>query len=159
MTDGGTGSVADEGPLQPEEGRELGELLAALGVDERPAHIVGFLAAHGSGRSADIEESLGMRQPEVSQATKHLRDKEWVVATQEKTPGKGRPVNIYTLQVDLGDIVGEIEARRREEINRKLAQLDRLRALASQTAPSEPEVPAEAEEAPSPGGPPEARKG
>lgn len=145
MTERGGGSAEHDGPLEPEEGRELGELLASLGVDERPARIVGFLAVEGSGRSAEIEDALDMRQPEVSQATKQLRERGWAVATPEKTPGKGRPVNVYSLKAGLDDIVNEVEALRREEINRELARIDRLRALASRE--TEAEVEAEAADA------------
>lgn len=134
--------------LEPEEGRELGELLHSLGVGERPARIIGFLAVHGDGRSAEIEGGLEMRQPEVSQATKALRERGWVAATSEKTPGKGRPVNVYRLAVDLEDIVNEVEARRREAINEELARIDQLRNLVDRRkrrAEAEPEADVTAE--------------
>ncbi len=70
-----------------------------------------------------------MRQPEVSQATKALREKGWVVAHREPTPGKGRPVNVYTLKVSLADIVNEVEALRREAINKELARIEQLKEI------------------------------
>lgn len=117
------------GDWDPEEGPQLADLLHALGVDERPARIVGFLAVHANGRSAEIESALEMRQPEVSQATKALRERGWVEARPEKTPGKGRPVNNYHLRISLQDIVNEVEALRREKINEELARIDQLRSL------------------------------
>lgn len=131
MTDTGTESVPYGGYLEPDRGTELADLLHALGVDERPARVIGFLGVHGNGRSAKIEDALGMRQPEVSQATKSLRDWGWVRAEREKTPGKGRPVNNYQLAIPLQDLVAEVEERRREEINEELARLDRLVELVS----------------------------
>ncbi|MGH2668240.1 MAG: ArsR family transcriptional regulator, partial [bacterium] len=79
--------------MDPELGRELASLLVQVGVDDKPARVVGHLAAFGEGRSADIEGECRMRQPEVSQATKILRERGWIVARREKKPGKGRPVN------------------------------------------------------------------
>jgi predicted transcriptional regulator len=127
------------GDLNPDQGQELSDLLHHLGLDERPARVVGFLAVHADGRSSEIEEALDMRQPEVSQATKSLRERGWVEAVPEKTPGKGRPVNNYRLAVPLADVAGEVEARRREEINQQLDRLDRLREIVE----GAPEVPAE----------------
>lgn len=77
-----------------------------------------------------------MRQPEVSQATKALRERGWVVAEPEKTPGKGRPVNNYRLNVSLADIAAEVKARRREAMNKELARIDRLVELATDASPS-----------------------
>ncbi len=134
MSERGTDAVQHGGHLGPERGRELAELLHALGVDKRPADVIGFLSVHGNGRSAAIEEALGMRQPEVSQATKSLRQEGWAVADREKTPGKGRPVNNYRLAIPLADIVAEVAAKRREEIDEELARLDRLVELAQPVA-------------------------
>lgn len=118
---------------------EFAEILHALGVDKRPSRVIGFLAAEGNARSSRIQEGLEMRQPEVSQATKALREKGWVLAEPEKTPGKGRPVNNYRLNVSLADIAAEVKATRREAINKELARIDRLVELATQasTAPRE----------------------
>ncbi len=117
--------------LKEDESDEFAELLHALGVDRRPSRVVGFLALEGNARSSRIQEALGMRQPEVSQATKALRERGWVVAKPEKTPGKGRPVNNYRLDVSLADIAAEVKAKRREVINEELARIDRLVELAS----------------------------
>lgn len=139
MTDG-AGEPSYGGDLTPSQGEELAELLDALGVDERPARVVGFLAVEGNGRSSEIEAALDLRQPEVSQSTKHLRERGWVVAEPEKTSGKGRPVNNYHLAVPLADIAGEVEARRREAINEELNRLDRLREIAQPAEVAEPEA-------------------
>lgn len=142
MTDG-DGAPSHGGDLSPSQGEELASLLDALGVDERPARVIGFLGVHGNGRSSEIEDELGLRQPEVSQATKHLRERGWVVAVPEKTSGKGRPVNNYHLAVPLADVAGEVEARRREAINEELNRLDRLREITQPAEAVEPEVPTE----------------
>lgn len=115
--------------IDPADEQDLTEVLAQLGLDEKPARVVAFLAAHGNGRSMEIEDACDLRQPEVSQATMELRDMGWVVAEPEKRPGKGRPVNNYHLTIGLDDIANEIEGTKREEINQELARLERLRQL------------------------------
>jgi len=116
--------------MPPREG-ELARLLAALGLDEKPARVVAFLATRGRARSADLEKACNLRQPEVSQATKKLRDEmRWVVAQPQKTRGKGRPVNQYTLQVPFTDIIAQLEANKRAQIDEDLRRLDRLRRFA-----------------------------
>lgn len=121
---------------------EFGRLLSELGLEEKPARVVAFLAGVGQGRSADLETACSLRQPEVSQATKVLRERGWVVARREKRPGKGRPVNNYRLRISLDDLVNEIEGTRREEINRELARIERLRSLVDQASRTEAPAPA-----------------
>jgi predicted transcriptional regulator len=91
--------------LEGEQARELGELLGQLGLDARQAQVIAFLAEHGEGRSAEIERTCGLRQPQVSQATTTLEERGWIHTRTEKTPGKGRPVNVYSLASGLGEIV------------------------------------------------------
>lgn len=126
-------------------GEELANLLERLGVDHREARVIGYLGAQGEGRSSELEDACGLRQPEVSQATKALRQRGWVEVDHEKTPGKGRPVNVYELGVPLADIVSEVEANRREEINRQLARIERLRALVPEHKPRQESTSAEAQ--------------
>jgi len=119
--------------LEGEQARELGELLGQLGLDARQAQVIAFLAEHGEGRSAEIERTCGLRQPQVSQATTTLEERGWIHTRTEKTPGKGRPVNVYGLDLRLGEIVEEVTARRREAINRDLARIERARNLVDVT--------------------------
>lgn len=123
------GSGRSEELLELEESQELGELLSDLGLEDRRATIVAFLAHSGEGRSAEIEEACQMRQPQVSQATTSLEERGWIRTHTEKTPGKGRPVNVYSLDLGLGEIVEEVTARRREEINQDLARIERVHNL------------------------------
>jgi predicted transcriptional regulator len=134
------GAGPDEEPeLGEDQAEELGELMAQLGLDERPARIITFLAHQGDGRSAEIEEACGLRQPQVSQATTRLEERGWLRTTTEKTPGKGRPVNVYSLAIGLGEIVEEVTARRREEINRDLARIERAQNLVDRARPEDAE--------------------
>lgn len=113
--------------------------MAHLGLDERHASIISYLALHGEGRSADLEAGCQLRQPQVSQATTRMEERGWLRTGTEKTPGKGRPVNVYSLAIGLGEIVEEITARRREEINRDLARIERAQNLVDRTVDEETE--------------------
>lgn len=119
----------DPGTIDHETASEIAELLSGLGMEAEEASVIGYLAAHGEGRSASIEDVCKLRQPQVSQATSALEARGWVETDREKTPGKGRPVNVYSLGPSIEDIVEEVTARRREEVNRELARIERLRQL------------------------------
>jgi predicted transcriptional regulator len=144
LADGNTNAPNDS-PLDG-DGDELATLLERLGIDDREASVIGYLAEHGDGRSSELEDTCNLRQPEVSQATKALRQRGWVEVDHEKTPGKGRPVNVYELSLPLADIVKEVEAERREEINRQLARLERLKAMVDEPASPPQEAPRAREE-------------
>lgn len=130
-------------PLGEAKADELGDLLAKLGLDDREASVLSFLAHRTEGRSSEIEDNCSLRQPQVSQATTSLEERGWIETGTEKTPGKGRPVNVYSLNLALAEIVEEITARRREEINRDLARIERAQNLVRGTRTTE-----EPEEAP-----------
>jgi predicted transcriptional regulator len=118
--------------LDAEEADELGELLTSLGLEDRRARVITFLAHHREARSAEIEDACDLRQPQVSQATTALEEQGWVQTGTEQTPGKGRPANVYSLAIGLDEIVEEVTARRREKINRELARIERARNLVAQ---------------------------
>lgn len=71
--------------------------------------------------SYDIELRLRMRQPEVSVATKEMRDMGWLSVRQEKRPGIGRPVNMYSLSRPLNEIIREIVRKRMDELDEQQA--------------------------------------
>lgn len=132
-----------------ESAGELVDLLAKLGLEQRQACVIGYLATHDEARSHDLEKACDMRQPQVSQATTALRDRGWVKATHEQTSGKGRPPNVYSLDLGLEEVVEEVTARRREQINQEMARIERARSLVQaregpgskpdETEPREPE--------------------
>jgi len=132
----GVSALATDAPsLEGTEG-EFASLLTDLGLEAKPARVLAFLAGRGRAKSTDLERACGLRQPEVSQATKKLREEyRWIIAEPQRAKGKGRPVNEYTLQVPLVDIIGELEARKRAQIDVDLARLEQLRQLASRLNP------------------------
>ncbi|MGH2670545.1 MAG: ArsR family transcriptional regulator [bacterium] len=108
---------------------EVVNLLASLGLDHKVARVVTFLAQVDEGKSADIERGCKLRQPEVSVATKSLRELGWVSAEERKKGGKGRPVHFYRLEVPLPKIIDLIERDKHREIENELAKIQKLKGL------------------------------
>jgi predicted transcriptional regulator len=117
------GSSLDDGDL------EVVQLLSSLGLDQKVAKVVTFLAQVDEGKSADIERGCRLRQPEVSVATKSLRELGWVFTEERKKGGKGRPVHYYKLQVPLPKIIEMIERDKRREIDNELAKIEKLKGM------------------------------
>ena len=116
-------AVLDEGDL------EVVDLLASLGLDHKVAKVVTYLANVDEGKSTDIERGCRLRQPEVSVATKSLRELGWVMTEERKRGGKGRPVHYYSLQVSLPKIIELIERDKRREIENELAKIEKLKTM------------------------------
>lgn len=61
-------------------------------INRQEAKILIFLKKHDSGTGSDMEHEMGMRQPEVSIATKGLLEKKLITSEEEKIQGnRGRP--------------------------------------------------------------------
>lgn len=116
-------AVLDEGDL------EVVELLSSLGLDHKIAKVITFLAQVEEGKSVDIEKGCRLRQPEVSVATKSLRELGWVLTEERKRGGKGRPVHYYKLQMPLPKIIELIERDKRRDMEAELAKIDKLKTL------------------------------
>ncbi len=105
------------------------ELLSGLGIDARAARVLAFIARAGEGASVQIERSCNLRQPEVSLATKSLRDRGWLAVRERRRGGKGRPAHVYRLETPLCEIVDRLEADKRAELSTELRKIQRLRTL------------------------------
>jgi predicted transcriptional regulator len=116
-------AVLDEGDM------EVVDLLSSLGLDHKVARVITFLAHVEEGKSTDIERGCRLRQPEVSVATKSLRELGWVQTEERKRGGKGRPVHYYRLQVPLPKIIDLIERDRRQHMENELAKIQKLKTI------------------------------
>jgi predicted transcriptional regulator len=68
-------------------------------------------------RSADVEKSANLRQPEVSIAMQELRHRGWAeIQSFKKKKGKGRPIHIYKATMPLSQVMEEIEQEKTKEI-------------------------------------------
>jgi predicted transcriptional regulator len=105
------------------------DLLVNLGMNENIAKTLIYVSQVEECRSSEIEDGAGLRQPEVSIATMELRKKGWIDKKELKKQGKGRPVHLYKVNTDIGDIVKELESEKSGEIKRTIDNLSELRSL------------------------------
>ena len=115
--------------LGPKE-YEMVELLQNLKLSRPIATSIVCLTNGNKFTSREIESITGLRQPEISIATQHLLQNEWIeVSTVKKTSGKGRSTKIYKLIVTLGDIIEDIESRIRSENGKLLNDIAKLKNM------------------------------
>ncbi len=113
-----------------EDEKKLAECLEKAGLENKTAQTLVYIASSEEVKSREIEGNLTLRQPEVSIATKGLRERGWVTTEKEKKEGKGRPINIYSLAKPLAKIIESIEEEEREKIEDIEENLDRMEDLA-----------------------------
>ena len=107
----------------------LVELLIKAGLNRSLARTLVYLSKVKRAKAREIEIGAELRQPEVSLATKHLKELKWIRERELKKKGKGRPTKEYELIVDLKDIVKELINTKREELNELKAKLLELEKL------------------------------
>jgi predicted transcriptional regulator len=102
--------------LDKENGKAV-QLFAELGMPKNLAKTLMYISQVDECRSADIEKSANLRQPEVSLAMQELRQRGWVeIQSFKKKKGKGRPIHIYKATKPLSQVMEEIEQEKAKEI-------------------------------------------
>ena len=93
------------------------QLFAELGMPKNIAKTLMYISQVDKCRSADIEKSANLRQPEVSIAMQELRNRGWAeVQSFKKKKGKGRPIHIYKATMPLSQVMEEIEQEKTKEL-------------------------------------------
>ena len=110
---------------------EFAELLTAIGMKKNVAKVLVYLANTDEATSRQIERSTDLRQPEVSIAMRHLKEKRWVESRESKTENKGRPVKIYNLSRPISKIVDAIEREKQIDADNQLALIRKLKIYIS----------------------------
>lgn len=105
---------------------EFVSLLAQIGIQNRTARVLVFLANVPETTSLAIERGTDLRQPEVSMAMKYLKDRCWVSITESQSENKGRPKKVYRLAKPMTGILDIIESEKRAETR---IRFDRIRKL------------------------------
>ena len=105
------------------------EALQNLGVSRNVSMLIMYLRGVKETTSREIEMATGLRQPEVSIAMRTMRQNEWVLETEVKHEGKGRPMKVYSLQTSIDDIIEFFEAQKRQESAQILQSISRLKDL------------------------------
>ena len=93
------------------------QLFAELGMPKNLAKTLMYISQVDECRSADVEKSANLRQPEVSIAMQELRNRGWAeVQSFKKKKGKGRPIHIYKATMPLSQVMEEIEQEKTKEL-------------------------------------------
>src|SRR5690554_4177278 len=109
---------------------EIVELLRKLNISRPVALTLACLSKGEEISSQCIEMVSGLRQPEVSIAMRYLRENDWVDMREEKkNQGKGRPIKLYKLTVQMETIINTIEESVIAESKTILQNIERLKHL------------------------------
>ncbi len=77
-----------------ENDEEIVDALISLGMSRPVARVLAYLQQVNEVTSIELETGTNLRQPEVSIATKQLKELDWINEREEKKPGKGRPYKL-----------------------------------------------------------------
>lgn len=108
---------------------EFADTLMGLGLKRNVAKTLTYLKNVDEVTSRDIERGSDLRQPEVSNAMRELKDMNWVIIREEKKPGKGRPFKIYRLDTKINSIIKQLEQQKIQESQKMLNNIQRLKTL------------------------------
>ena len=112
-----------------EKEEEIADALISLGMTRTVAMTLAYMQNTKSATSIELEQSARLRQPEVSIATKELKERDWIDEREEKKPGKGRPFKIYTLKVGFKDIITQLETERKKVDVEAKEKIERLKKV------------------------------
>lgn len=108
---------------------QIVKIFQELGMPRNLAKTLIYIGQTDECRSADIERSANLRQPEVSIAMQELQKKGWIIRRDLKKKGKGRPVHLYSLSYPINDIIKNFEEEKLKEISDIKQDLDELKKL------------------------------
>lgn len=106
------------------------DVLASTGMQKGTARTLAFLSTKDDwATSKDIEKATRLRQPEVSIAVRGLLDRGWLERDSLKRESKGRPINIYRMNVELTDVYRSIESDEMQKVAEVQANLGHIKEL------------------------------
>ncbi len=112
-----------------EKDEEIAGALISLGMSRNVAMALSYLQNTNAARSVDLERVARLRQPEVSIAMRQLKERGWINEREVKKPGKGRPNKLYSLKVDFGEIIAQLEKKQRTSLDELKAKIEKLKEL------------------------------
>jgi predicted transcriptional regulator len=110
---------------------EFIETLRVLGVSRNLAMLIAYLAGSGEASSKEVETGANLSQAGVSIAVKTLREKGWIDERKIKGGKKGRLMNVYSLKVEMDEIIRHFEREKLSESAQVMVSIQRLKELAS----------------------------
>ena len=105
------------------------QLFVKLGMPKNMAKTLLYLSQVPESKSADIEQSANIRQPEVSVAMQELRQRGWVKKRDIKKKGKGRPLHIYKTTTNLSEIWKVFEQEKLKEVETVKNDISELKTI------------------------------
>ncbi len=112
-----------------DETEEIAETLKALNMGRATSLTLACLKDGNKIITKDIEKLTGLRQPEVSIATKELNTLGWITSSARKKDGKGRPEKVFFLNRKFSDIITYLEEQQKQKATETKEKLDRLKRL------------------------------
>jgi predicted transcriptional regulator len=108
---------------------EFADTLMGLGLKRNVAKTLTYLKNVDEVTSREIERGSDLRQPEVSNAMRELKNMNWIVIREQKKPGKGRPFKIYRLDEKINSIIKKLEQQKSIESRRMMDNIQRLKLM------------------------------
>ena len=99
--------------------KNLIQLIMKANITKNEGKCLLYIADKGDVKTRELEDSLDLRQPEVSIAVQNLRKKGWIEKGEVKKKGKGRPSHVYKLKKPIEDIMNDVI----KEIEKKIKEL------------------------------------
>ena len=106
--------------------------LSNIGMSRKVATIIAYLMKVNEASTQEIELSTGLRQPEISVAMKLMCNQSWASMRLEKNTGKGRPTNIYSLAIPVGEIISYYEDKIYKESQATFSVIKKLKVMSKQ---------------------------
>ena len=107
------------------------DLFNSLGMPKNLAKTLIYISQVDECRSADIEHTVDLRQPEVSVAMQEFERRGWTKKRNMKKKGKGRPVHLYSLTKSLPEIVKILETEKLQEFETVEKNFTELKGIIS----------------------------
>jgi len=100
-----------------------------LGMPRSVATTMTYLMNVDETSSQEIEKSTGLRQPEVSLAIRFMSKQSWISVRTEKKSGKGRPTKVYSLIVQVEEIISHYEDKVYKESQATISVIKKLKVM------------------------------
>ena len=108
---------------------ELLQLLQRGGISHPAARVLVCLLVKGANDSQGLQESCGIRQPEVSIGISELRELGIVEIESERRNGRGRPRHQYSLCGGLEETLEPILQRARNKLDNLAQEISKLEKI------------------------------
>jgi predicted transcriptional regulator len=110
---------------------ELIELLERRGVSHPAALVLVCLLERGPNDSSGLQNSCGIRQPEVSIGVAELRELGIIEIEAVRKNGRGRPRHLYSLFGGIYETLEPILLRARKKLDNLTLQIGKLEQIAA----------------------------